>query len=1049
MAKDIRFNVRLNVDGKEVLVDCKEGVRDLGKALGTIPSQSEMAGKSFAALGGISTVVRNTYDAISGLTGQMQQYIDKANSAAESQVKLRTIMSQRMSATEQDIASINKLIGKQTELGVVGGTVQRAGMQQLATFASQRSTLETLLPAMNNLLVQQNGLNSTTESAVGVANLMGKALMGNAGALTRVGITLTDHQKELIKTGDEYTRAKTLAEAITQNVGEMNAEMAKTDAGKAKKAANEFTGLQTRIGALLAPYQTLITKFGQIGFAITGVTQLTTSMRTLGVATGASSAISKMYVGNLLSMQLSMGGASTAATVAAGAITALKVAIRGALIASGVGLAIAGLTTAIEALTSAWNSGSNSAEKMTESEKKQSEEALRAAQRQKGVSETISRAVNSLAVKYQFLQAQWKALKTDHERNAWIKKNQSAFGELGLSVNGVNDAYNYFVKNSDKVVAALKAIAEARAWEDIYKDDLKKLNEYDRQPGTVDNGKYYTVHKAGEKVEDQTKLPFSWARAGLRPGDYEKRSSSIGHYTYELTDKGASKLNATEKADAKTRRENGRRPLVYNLKKSEDAMNQKQKNAMDLSSAVGIDMNGNPTTTTTASDRGNKAMPTVSRRNSTDSTSYNDKDKTLTLIGNPVRQQDYKNNIDYYDQEIAKLNAGNDADKEKIANLNKQKAKVQEILDLYDKLGKKEEEPSTPTAPEYEQGSIDDYAARVRNLDERLRSVNLSEEARNRLMRERIGLQAVADAKQLSLPSADGSPDNTDYTTLLAGLEQRRKDILASMNTSLTMSAPTIDGSGGLDFDINVEGMDDLVEVSHLIDQIRGKKKEADKEQTESNLISQWGGDMVSTMQNIKGIKEAFGSAGSTAATAGAAIALAGQQLQQLSGQGEAAKVGAIASALGQLALGFAYATSEAGKKLGPWGWVAFGLAGLAQLISMVNTVKSFATGGIVPGTSYTGDKVVAHVNSGEMILNARQQARLFAIANGGIQPVVTLPVGSAANAVELNVGGVQGGGVPDWWNVEFRLRGRDLVGSVANTTRTASKAGKRSNIII
>lgn len=37
-----------------------------------------------------------------------------------------------------------------------------------------------------------------------------------------------------------------------------------------------------------------------------------------------------------------------------------------------------------------------------------------------------------------------------------------------------------------------------------------------------------------------------------------------------------------------------------------------------------------------------------------------------------------------------------------------------------------------------------------------------------------------------------------------------------------------------------------------------------------------------------------------------------------------------------------------------------------------------FATGGIVGGTSYTGDKLTAHVNSGEMVLNAEQQANLF-----------------------------------------------------------------------
>ena len=42
-----------------------------------------------------------------------------------------------------------------------------------------------------------------------------------------------------------------------------------------------------------------------------------------------------------------------------------------------------------------------------------------------------------------------------------------------------------------------------------------------------------------------------------------------------------------------------------------------------------------------------------------------------------------------------------------------------------------------------------------------------------------------------------------------------------------------------------------------------------------------------------------------------------------------------------------------------------------------------FEDGGVVPGESYTGDKVVARVNSGEMVLNQQQQANLFKQANG------------------------------------------------------------------
>jgi hypothetical protein len=46
--------------------------------------------------------------------------------------------------------------------------------------------------------------------------------------------------------------------------------------------------------------------------------------------------------------------------------------------------------------------------------------------------------------------------------------------------------------------------------------------------------------------------------------------------------------------------------------------------------------------------------------------------------------------------------------------------------------------------------------------------------------------------------------------------------------------------------------------------------------------------------------------------------------------------------------------------------------------------VQKFANGGIVGGSSYSGDKVVARVNSGEMVLNKGQQSNLFSMINNG-----------------------------------------------------------------
>lgn len=102
--------------------------------------------------------------------------------------------------------------------------------------------------------------------------------------------------------------------------------------------------------------------------------------------------------------------------------------------------------------------------------------------------------------------------------------------------------------------------------------------------------------------------------------------------------------------------------------------------------------------------------------------------------------------------------------------------------------------------------------------------------------------------------------------------------------------------------------------------------------------------------------------------------------------------------ATANIAQGVAKALAEGGPYAGPILAALIGASGAIQIATIVaNKPKapSFATGGIVQGTSYSGDKVKANVNSGEMILNAQQQANLWKLANGaeGGGAVVNMPV--------------------------------------------------------
>lgn len=200
----------------------------------------------------MATTLSASIISIERLNGIVQSMASAYSNAELNATRLEVIMRQRMKSTDEEIASIKRLTSAQADLGIISAGVQRAGAQQLATFLYQKSSLEVLIPAMNNLVAQQRGFSAEAGDAVNVANLMGKAMMGMTSALRRVGITFTEAQEAAIKNGNEQERAAMLAQIITDNVGEMNAALAKTDAGKQKQLANSMGALKAKIGSFVS-----------------------------------------------------------------------------------------------------------------------------------------------------------------------------------------------------------------------------------------------------------------------------------------------------------------------------------------------------------------------------------------------------------------------------------------------------------------------------------------------------------------------------------------------------------------------------------------------------------------------------------------------------------------------------------------------------------------------------------------------------------------------------------------------------------------------------
>jgi TP901 family phage tail tape measure protein len=169
-----------------------------------------------------------------------------------------------------------------------------------------------------------------------------------------------------------------------------------------------------------------------------------------------------------------------------------------------------------------------------------------------------------------------------------------------------------------------------------------------------------------------------------------------------------------------------------------------------------------------------------------------------------------------------------------------------------------------------------------------------------------------------------------------------------------------------------------------------------------SNVISVFKSEVGDTKGKIGAMGAALSSAGQAVGAIGAAMEDKGMQIG-----------GLIAQTIGNLALSFAMAMKGAGQ-LGPIGWAAFGIAGLAQLIAMVAQIKSitsgYASGGIISGNSYHGDQMYVRANAGEMILTQGQQSRLFRMLDGGAY-------NSMAGQVEFVINGSQLKGVLNNFN--------------------------------
>lgn len=139
-----------------------------------------------------------------------------------------------------------------------------------------------------------------------------------------------------------------------------------------------------------------------------------------------------------------------------------------------------------------------------------------------------------------------------------------------------------------------------------------------------------------------------------------------------------------------------------------------------------------------------------------------------------------------------------------------------------------------------------------------------------------------------------------------------------------------------------------------------------------------------------------------------------------------------------------ANATASGAKMPFPLNLVAIA-AGVAAVVAALAMVSGFATGGVVGGTSTSGDKKFARVNSGEMILNKFQQARLFGMINGKYQP----PTFTQGQTQPITMNNIANDVQPPTTIVNVNMSGdwKKVLKVLSDTKRVASKSGRKYDI--
>ena len=636
--------------------------------------------------------------------------------------------------------------------------------------------------------------------------------------------------------------------------------------------------------------------------------------------------------------------------------------------------------------------------------------------------ETVASSVGSVIGKYASLQAAWKACRTEHQKNEFINKNKNAWSEFGWEIDNTKKAEDFYVNNTTKVCDALQKRAEQMALmttlQKAYEKHFKKIAEFD----SVVGGKYYTKsnYKAGDKISADEARKYGIKGYADRDPIY-----GVGDGNIVLDEAGAEMLNikkdvennakALEKYNKNLENENKRfqretQPIINRMKKVSSEIGSLDMSAYDAPKKVGSK------TTPKSNKEDKKAEQKEVGEYEKAITSLKDENEKLYLVQQKLTKQG-KATSEEFQRNAQKIAENNEQIKE-FENIIKKiknpefvdetsiKAQLQKLKDIRDKAY---EDYMTAPAEQTElkfkvyldaNKAFDDFSEKLKNKTVYIDVTSKADLDGNNLNINNIGLSELNevgfDAGQKSIEETKNQISETINLINKYRTEINRVNDLKSKGQILS-------GTEAEQFSELETSVDSLTQT---LGELIQKYNELISAQNQKN-------DAIEKLDAVKttyqGIADTIGGVGNVISQLD--VAWAKMTATMLNGISQIIPM-LVAEQGAQSSLAISKGVASASGIPYPFNLIAIATT-IASILTALAT-QPFAEGGIVGGTSFKGDKIYARLNSGEMVLNGRQQANLFNMINNG---------------------GLIGGG-----KVTFEIKGRELVGVLNNYNNKRNK---------